>query len=246
MGQKVLCISLWILVVLYDAAAFIQGYQSQPAQACWRSVRLPEYSKYSKRRWQNPHYAAVRCSATPAAVRASFFSIPSVPDGEHELVVSEGRVPAWLRGTFFRNGPGLFSAGSQELRHLFDGYALLNKFDFRGDDTVTWRCRFLESDAFTSAASGKMKYHEFSTPVGVDLVSKAGGIMCALGGGITDNACVNVLRLDDGSMLALTESDRRAMLCLTLGNARPAGHAGRGCPPSWLLWLRSCINWQPE
>jgi hypothetical protein len=138
--------------------------------------------------------------------KTSFMSIPEIPVGDSILEVVEGSVPEWLRGSFYRNGPGMFNAGSQELDHLFDGYALLNKFEFRSDGKVSWRANFLQSEAYRAAKSGEMKYHEFGTSAGTDFWSRAVGIARALAGGITDNACVSIQRLDDGTMLALTES----------------------------------------
>ena len=124
------------------------------------------------------------------------------------LEVIEGSVPPWLRGSLYRNGPGLFRAGSQNLEHLFDGYALLNKFEFRDDGQVSWRAAFLESDAYDAARKGEMRFHEFGTSAGSNLWSKLVGIARAIAGEVTDNASVSIQRLDDGTMLALTESVR--------------------------------------
>ncbi len=99
----------------------------------------------------------------------------------------------------------MFNAGSQELEHLFDGYALLNKFEFRSDGKVSWRASFLQSDAYNAAKSGEMKYHEFGTSAGIGVWPKAIGVARAFAGGLTDNACVSIQRLDDGTMLALSE-----------------------------------------
>lgn len=38
----------------------------------------------------------------------------------------EGKIPAWLHGSYIRNGPGTFRG----MKHLFDGYAMLVKFSF--------------------------------------------------------------------------------------------------------------------
>ena len=59
------------------------------------------------------------------AAKSTFYSASEIPNDEVILKVVEGRVPDWLRGSFFRNGPGLFNAGEQELNHLFDGYSLV-------------------------------------------------------------------------------------------------------------------------
>ena len=41
----------------------------------------------------------------------------------------KGQIPKWLKGSFVRNGPGHFAP---EMKHLFDGYAMLVRFDFDG------------------------------------------------------------------------------------------------------------------
>ena len=43
-----------------------------------------------------------------------------------------GILPAWLSGSLLRMGPGLFEVGSEPFRHLFDGQALIHKFDLKG------------------------------------------------------------------------------------------------------------------
>lgn len=41
-----------------------------------------------------------------------------------------GSIPSWLQGTLLRNGPGLFSVGSSEYNHWFDGMSLIHSFTF--------------------------------------------------------------------------------------------------------------------
>lgn len=48
-----------------------------------------------------------------------------------------GRIPSFIRGSLLRLGPGLFEVGSEPFYHLFDGQALMHKFDF-GNGQVTY------------------------------------------------------------------------------------------------------------
>uniref|UniRef100_A0A7N8Y7D4 Beta-carotene oxygenase 1, like n=1 Tax=Mastacembelus armatus TaxID=205130 RepID=A0A7N8Y7D4_9TELE len=48
-----------------------------------------------------------------------------------------GSVPSWLQGTLLRNGPGLFSVGSCEYNHWFDGMSLIHSFTFRNEHSHT-------------------------------------------------------------------------------------------------------------
>jgi len=42
----------------------------------------------------------------------------------------EGTIPAGLRGTLYRNGPGLFDRGGRRRRALLDGEGLVQAFRF--------------------------------------------------------------------------------------------------------------------
>lgn len=53
-----------------------------------------------------------------------------------------GRIPTWLRGSLLRCGPGLFEVGAEPFYHLFDGQALLHKFDFK-EGHVTYHRRYV-------------------------------------------------------------------------------------------------------
>ncbi|TKX81454.1 carotenoid oxygenase family protein [Halorubrum sp. SD626R] len=77
-----------------------------------------------------------------------------------------GDLPAWLRGSLIRNGPGAFSfPNGSEVDHWFDGLAMLYRFTFDpgdeagsvtdGDgDAVHYRNRFLRTEAYEAATSG--------------------------------------------------------------------------------------------
>ena len=65
----------------------------------------------------------------------------------------EGTVPDWLSGSLVRNGPGAFDLGDATVDHWFDGLAMLHRFTF--DDGVTYRNRFLRTDAYETAREGE-------------------------------------------------------------------------------------------
>jgi carotenoid cleavage dioxygenase-like enzyme len=118
-----------------------------------------------------------------------------------------GALPAWLRGTLVRNGPGAFSGMS----HLFDGLALLHAVRLRGDgEPPVYTSRFLASASFSEARArgGVPARREFGTdpsPRGAaGYVARARMLLCpatALG----DNANVHIVRVG-GALVALTES----------------------------------------
>ncbi len=59
----------------------------------------------------------------------------------------EGRLPDWLRGTFFRNGPGRLEVGGQCFGHWFDGDGLLCKFAFE-DGAVHFANRYVRTPKY--------------------------------------------------------------------------------------------------
>ncbi|MBL8513235.1 MAG: carotenoid oxygenase family protein, partial [Betaproteobacteria bacterium] len=59
----------------------------------------------------------------------------------------EGKLPAELRGVFYRNGPGLFERGGQRYSHWFDGDGLVHAWRFT-DQGVSHRARFVKTGKF--------------------------------------------------------------------------------------------------
>jgi all-trans-8'-apo-beta-carotenal 15,15'-oxygenase len=68
-----------------------------------------------------------------------------------ERAAIEGKLPAELRGVFYRNGPGLFERGigasKQRYSHWFDGDGLVNAWRFT-DKGVSHQARFVQSKKF--------------------------------------------------------------------------------------------------
>jgi len=74
-------------------------------------------------------------------------------DAQRSLTLSvEGTLPDWLTGTLIRNGPGAFEMAGRSVDHWFDGLAMVHAFDF-GED-ITYRNRFLRTDAYEAARNG--------------------------------------------------------------------------------------------
>lgn len=55
-----------------------------------------------------------------------------------------GRIPSFIKGSLLRLGPGLFEVGSEPFYHLFDGQALMHKFDF-SNGQVTYVRKYVRS-----------------------------------------------------------------------------------------------------
>lgn len=75
----------------------------------------------------------------------------------------KGIMPAGLRGTLFRNGPGLFDRGGLRKRSLLDGDGLIQRFHFH-EHGVRFRNRFVRTPKFVEeAAAGRFLYPTWST-----------------------------------------------------------------------------------
>ncbi|ABD01261.1 lignostilbene-alpha,beta-dioxygenase, putative [Synechococcus sp. JA-2-3B'a(2-13)] len=70
----------------------------------------------------------------------------------------EGRIPAGLRGTLFRNGPGKLEAGSQRYGHPFDGDGMVCAITFV-EGKVHFRNRFVRTREFEAEEkAGRVLY----------------------------------------------------------------------------------------
>ncbi|HEY5143478.1 MAG TPA: carotenoid oxygenase family protein [Solirubrobacteraceae bacterium] len=113
-----------------------------------------------------------------------------------------GQLPAWLTGTLVRLSPSRWDAGEQQMRHWFDGLAMLHRFGIR-DGRVDYANRFLRTKQYRSITEeGHMAASEFGTDPCRTLF---GRVMTMFRPDFTDNANVNVVRLA-GEAIAMTET----------------------------------------
>jgi len=76
---------------------------------------------------------------------------------------SSGTIPPWLRGSYILNGPGRMKYGDSEFNHVFDGSALLQKFNF-SEIGITYSSKFLRSYAYTcNSENESIVVSEFGT-----------------------------------------------------------------------------------
>lgn len=75
----------------------------------------------------------------------------------------EGELPSELRGTLYRNGPGLFERGNDRRRHLLDGDGMIQALDLDGG-AVRYRNRFVRTQKFVAEEqAGRFLYPTWST-----------------------------------------------------------------------------------
>lgn len=76
-----------------------------------------------------------------------------------------GRLPAGLRGTLYRNGPGMLERGGQRYRHWFDGDGLVQAWSF-GAQGVSHQARFVQTRKFQAEqAAGAFLLPAFGTVI---------------------------------------------------------------------------------
>ena len=113
----------------------------------------------------------------------------------------EGRVPDWLSGSLFRNGPGRYNRGKVEVNHWFDGLALLHAFRL-DSQAVRYQSRFVRSYDFrVSELEGEIATPGFACDPCRSVFRK---IASAFVVDATDNPNISLVKQGD-RFLALTE-----------------------------------------
>jgi carotenoid cleavage dioxygenase-like enzyme len=115
----------------------------------------------------------------------------------------DGQMPSWLAGSLLRTGPAKFEIGAQQLRHWFDGLAMLHRFTI-ADGHVSYGNRYLGSRSYRAAREQRrMVYGEFATDPCRSLFKRVQSLFSP--GALPDNANINVTRLGE-RFVAMTET----------------------------------------
>ena len=85
-------------------------------------------------------------------------------EGAYEPVVM-GKLPVGLSGTFYRNGPGIYSRGAERKGSLADGDGMVRMYRF-GNGKVSYKSRFVQTEKFREEqAANKFIYGTWTTPL---------------------------------------------------------------------------------
>lgn len=85
------------------------------------------------------------------------------PDSQSGEASVSGRLPADLRGSFYRNGPGRFELGGERYHHWFDGDGFAQRWTI-GSGRVRHQGRFIETRRYTDETeAGQFLYPSFGT-----------------------------------------------------------------------------------
>ncbi|XP_061407032.1 carotenoid-cleaving dioxygenase, mitochondrial-like [Lethenteron reissneri] len=126
--------------------------------ASWLSRLLGLSLLFPRRRSPSREYA--KCSGLQciAPIIATVTETPETMEAE-----IHGTIPAWIKGTLLRNGPGKFEFGPDSYNHWFDGMALMHRFRVH-DGRVSYSSRFLRSDSYLlNEARQRIVVSEFGT-----------------------------------------------------------------------------------
>ena len=108
---------------------------------------------------------------------------------------TRGAWPADLRGTLFRNGPGLFERNGIRKRMVTDGDGMIRAYDI-ADGVVSFRSKFVRTTKFREEeAASRYKYATWSTPA-------PGGFWRNIGGGRRRSQAEATVIVRHGKLLA--------------------------------------------
>lgn len=92
-------------------------------------------------------------------------------------VTVRGRLPAYVRGTCYLNGPGRLARGAVQYRHWLDGDGLVCALHFGGDG-CTLTTRFVRSEKFVrEEAEGRAVFRTFGTSFQGDELKRGIGLV---------------------------------------------------------------------
>ncbi len=114
----------------------------------------------------------------------------------------EGEIPGWLEGSLLRTGPSRFEVGERQMRHWFDGLAMLHRFSFSAG-SVSYASRELDGRSKRAADErGEIAFSEFATDPCRSLFKRAFTLFRPQ---LSDNNNVNLVRLGE-RFVAMTET----------------------------------------
>lgn len=118
---------------------------------------------------------------------------------------NSNKLPNWLRGTLLKVGPAQFKIGKTDVKHWFDGLAMLYKFEIT-DKEIFFSNSFIKSSQYQAHQNGKMLHDEFATKAPLGILGKIKNLIgMMLGKDVLNPNCnVNIAKIAD-NFIAMTE-----------------------------------------
>ena len=135
---------------------------------------------------------------------------------EETTIQFEGKVPEWLKGTLYRNGPGANEVNddpSSSVYHAFDGFAFIQKYSVDGaSQVVRFRRSFIKSNTYTeSLKQGRLISRQFGTDPCKSIFGRFQSIFQSRDPKLAMDDTGVTVQMVNNELLALTE--------MVLGNA---------------------------
>ena len=97
-------------------------------------------------------------------------------EADYRVEAAEGEVPAYLRGSYYVNGPAGRGRGDVRYRHWLDGDGMVAALHFT-DDGVRFVCRFVRGTKYTDEeAAGESLFRAFGTRFEGDRLKRGIGL----------------------------------------------------------------------
>lgn len=141
---------------------------------------------------------------TQSGVELAFTTLNS--EVEIDNLPLQGKIPHWLNGCLYRNGPAKFESSTASYNHWFDGQAMLHRYGF-SEGQISYRNRFLATSPYTEMNSTGQLSSGFETVKPTSLATRLFKTLLETVGyptGQTYNTNVSILPLA-GKLMALTE-----------------------------------------
>jgi len=104
--------------------------------------------------------ATVDSKAAPLLEKIFYFD---VVEDSYDMTGVTGRIPEWLRGSYYINGPARFERAGQRYKHWLDGDGMVCSLRF-SDAGARFTNRFVDTEKLRDEnAAGKFLYREFGT-----------------------------------------------------------------------------------
>jgi carotenoid cleavage dioxygenase-like enzyme len=130
---------------------------------------------------------------------------------KEEIIEFQGKIPEWLKGTLYRNGPGANEVNddpSTGVYHAFDGFAFAQKYRVDGaSQAVHFRGSFIKSYTYTeSKKQGHLVVRQFGTDPCKSILGRFQSVFRSRGPTArTDDTGVTI-QMVNNELLALTET----------------------------------------
>jgi len=144
--------------------------------------------------------ASARSDSPPTGGDTAWVTLlaKSLREEQDYEAATRGRWPEALRGTLFRNGPGLFERGGRRKNFITEGDGLIRAYDI-SDGKVLFRSQFVRTTKFREEeAAGHYKYATWGTRA-------PGGILRNFGGGRRRSEAEATVVVRHGKLLAFDE-----------------------------------------